>query len=461
MSGYKRATVKISEEEYRRLHQADMERRFKGHTKKAKTSGQATDLTNAFREMENRQRELEQALNTLDQDFDWIGADMMQDILSQNAHYYEHLATSMEDMNANTNASFAILAQRFAEEMQREREQYRNHLQSFVQRLDTYEQREQSKAGAARRWLRQAVALADFIQVHFEHERFMPGTLSRVLNGLSLAQNNLAQGLYESSLQISQQAFLQLSELRLELEQHTVEWQTAYAKAQSALTQRIAEMEVNSNVNALGLEGEELPEQVDLEFWSNGKYRELLDKCRHLLTILTREQQSISTEELKRIDTELLPILVERFESVIYDARLNALNSQLRMNIAERALQALETQGFRLHQAGYSNQDMRTAFTAALENPDGSRVMIEVLPTEKTKQELTNELVVITSHPYLKTEHEARLQWQELCRSLSEYDLQVSRPEVHAAPPLTTSDSVERAPLLNESLIPSARHHNV
>src|SRR5215213_2167030 len=461
MSGYKRATVTISEEEYRRLHQADMKRRFKEHSKEDKPSRQTAELNHTLRDMENRQQALERALNSLDVDFDWMGAEMVQDIRAQNARCYESLATMIEETASDANASLALLSQRFTEEMQREREHYRNHLHSVFQRLDTYEQQEKSKTAAARRWLGQSAALADFIQKQFDHERFQPGKFSRIFNSLHLAQDNLAQGFSESSLQSSQQAFLELSELRLELEQQVVEWQTEYASARNALTQFVAELEMNSSVNAFGLEGEELAEQVDLSYWSNGRYRELLDKSRQLLNLLAEDQRSIPTEELKRTHRELLPILVDRFESIIYDARLNALNSQLRMNIAERALQALENQGFKLNEAGYAHQDMRAAFTASLENPDGSRVMIEVLPTEKAKQELSNELVVITNHPYLKTEHEARLQWQELCHSLHQYDLQVSHPEIHAVPPNTTTESVERSPLLNQPLIHSERHHNV
>jgi hypothetical protein len=131
------------------------------------------------------------------------------------------------------------------------------------------------------------------------------------------------------------------------------------------------------------------------------------------------------------------------------------------MNIAERALQALEIHGFKLNQSGYVNKDMRAAFKANLENADGSQVMIEVLPTEKQKQELANELVVITNHPYLKTEHEARLQWQELCYSLNQFDLNVSRREVRSAPPLRMPRPVEQPPQLGEPLIRSKSHHNV
>jgi hypothetical protein len=205
------------------------------------------------------------------------------------------------------------------------------------------------------------------------------------------------------------------------------------------------------------LEGEELIEQVDLAFWSNGKYRELLDRSQRLLMLLAQERRSISTEDLKRTYNEFLPLLRETFESIIYEARLSALNSQLRMNIAERALQALETHGFRLNASGYTNKDMRAAFTANLENADGSQVMIEVLPTQKAQQELTNELVVITNHPTLRTEHEARLQWQELCRTLNQYDLDVSRPEIRATPPLTAAEPAPQ----DVPLILSKRHHHV
>ena len=463
MSGYKRATVKISEEEYRRLHQADIERRFKTHSKaQEKASKQVVNLGHSLQEMEHRQRQLEHTLSNLDQEFEWIGSEILETVLVQNARYHESIASVVEETISDTDASLALLSQRFTEEMQMERERNQLKLQDVTQRLNAYDQREQSKAEAARQWLGQSAAFADFIQTHYDHERWVPGRLSQILGNLNFAQTNLAQGFYESSMQMSQQAFLQLSDLRLELEQRIVEGQAEYERARSALTEFVTELEMNSSVNAFGLEGDELPEQVDLAYWTNGRFQELLVKSRQLLEVLIHEQQSITVEELRQTYAKLIPVLREKFESLIYDARLGALNSQLRMNIAERALQALEIHGFRLNQSGYSNQDMRTAFTATLENADGSRVRIEVVPTQKPQQELTNELVMITNHPHLKTEHEARLQWQELCRSLNEFDLSVSRPEIRDTPPvLATAEPEEGATRLKEPLIQSQRSQHV
>jgi hypothetical protein len=304
------------------------------------------------------------------------------------------------------------------------------------------------------------VAFSEFIQGRFDHERFLPGKLFRILGSLKFAQNNLAQGFFESSLQTSQQASLQLSELHFELEQHLLEWQTEFERARSVVKESIAELEQTASVTALGLEGEVLPEQVDVAYWSNGKYRDLLDKCRQFSDLLTQEQESLSIEELRKANDEFLPIIRERFESIIYEARLNALNSQLRMNIAEQALQALEVHGFCLNEAGYVDKDMRAPFTAQLSNSDGSRVTIQVLPSDKTTQELANELVVVTKHPYLKTEQEARLQWEELCRTLNQYNLNVSRPEIRTTPPAII-ERVGPLPIVNQEKVGSERQHNV
>ena len=181
MSGYKRATVTISEQEYRRLNESDMKRRFRDHTKtNARNAGPTSDLANTLRQMENRQRQLEEAFGSLDQNSvqNEAEAETMQEILMQHARCYESLTALVEETASNTSDSLVLLSQRFTEAMQNEREHYRNHLQSLVQRLDTYEQREQVKTDAARRWLRQSVVLADFIHAQFDYERFRPGRLS-------------------------------------------------------------------------------------------------------------------------------------------------------------------------------------------------------------------------------------------------------------------------------------------
>jgi hypothetical protein len=400
MSGYKRAMVTISQEEYRRLHEADMRRRFREHTS------------------------------------------------------FEEIASSISN-------SFAHQSQRFRNQMQRRWEEYYQSLNCVVRRLDAYEQRQQAREESARQWLRQSVVFSDFIHQQFDHERFLPGRLSKIYCRLEFAQENLARGFFESSLQSSQQAFLELSELNAELEKRVVEWEMEYERAYRLIKQILERLDQNSKVAALGLDGEELDEKVDLSYWTNDRYRQLVEKAQEFLVFLEKDRSSISTEGLKRISTELPPAITAFFESLVYEARLSALNSQLRMNIAERTLHALEVHGFQLSEAGYTNKDMRSAFTALLANPDGSQVTVQVIPTAETDQELANELVVVTNHPDLKTEHEARLQWEELSRSLQQFDLNVSRPEIRSAQSMPQPGQATRPRVFDEKPVPLEKQSNV
>jgi hypothetical protein len=400
MSGYKRAMVTISQEEYRRLHESDMRRRFREHT-------------------------------------------------------------TFEEIASNISNSFAHQSQRFRDQMQRRWEEYYQSLNCVVRQLDVYGQREQAREESARQWLRQSVVFSDFIHQQFDHERFLPGRLSKIYGRLELAQQNLAQGFFESSLQTSQQAFLELSELNAELEKRVVDWEMEYERAYRLIKQILERLEQNSKVTALGLDGEELDEKVDLAYWTNDRYRQLVEKAQEFLVFLEKDRPYISTEGLKRISMELPPAMTAFFESLVYEARLSALNSQLRMNIAERALQALEVHGFQLSEAGYTNKDMRSAFTALLANPDGSRVTVQVIPTTEPNPELANELVVVTNHPHLKSEHEARLQWEELSHSLQQFDLKVSRPEIRSTPPIPPPGKADRPRIFDEKPVLLKKQSNV
>ena len=460
MSGFKRATVTISEEEYRRLHEADIKRKFRERKKpEAQNVERSAELARAVEQMQRRQQQLEQALRELDQGFNQapVDTEALDAIIMQNALSYEDLAAMLEETASANNENLENLAQVFDERMDRQREEYRRALHTLFDRQDIFEQEESVKEQLARQWLERSQHMASFLQEQFDHERFLPGRLSRILPSLEFAEANLSQGVWESSLQHSQQAFLQLNELRLDLEQHVLEWETEYDHAYRAIREVIQDLELNAKVSAFGLEGEELADEVDLTYWTGGKYEELLNNSQQILEILVQDRQQIPAEDLRRTYTEWLPDITKRLEALIYEARLNALNSQLRMNIAERALQALENHGFTLSESGYKDGDMRSSFTACLDNPDGSQVTIQVLPTDSPVQDLANELVIETRHAELKTEQEVHLQWQELRRSLDVDNLHISQPEIRTRPPLAPHPQVQQPQVLNKPLVRSGR----
>lgn len=446
MSGYKHATVTISQEEYRRLHDADMKRKFResGSTR-AQSASREAEIQSLLQILEERERQLEAALGSIDQNAYPVGNEILQDILSQNAMFYDNLAASFQETSSNDSNTIASLSEEYSRALQQERERHQLHLQSIIENQDAYHYQEYAKEDAARQWINRCLVLAELIRNQYDHERFMTGRLSRIVRNLEFAENNLAAGFSEAGIQGCQQIYCELSDLQFKLEQTLIRWHTEFDKTHSAISELVQQIECNARVNALGIEGEELPNEVDLDFWTSGKYGQLLDHCRQLSVYMVSEQSCLNEEDINRIYSQILPVVRESFESIIYEARLNALNSQLRMNIAEKALQALEIHGFVLEQAGYEGNDMRSQFTARLDNPDGSQVMIQVVPPERSSDELSNELFVITSSPSLKTEHEARLRWEELTQTLNRFNLRVGRPEVLSSSSESSSSTSENS----------------
>ncbi|HSJ85976.1 MAG TPA: hypothetical protein VK909_02125, partial [Anaerolineales bacterium] len=404
---------------------------------KESNAEQNIELLSTLQQMELRQRQLEEALVNSQQEARPVDSESMQAILAQNAFYYERLARIIEETRSGAHQSAVSIYEWFSERMEHERAEYHQGLQYLAQQLEAQNYKEQAKEKLARQWLNRALLLSEFIQDHFDQERFRPGKYSRLLQRLDLAQGNLAAGAVDASLQISQQVFLDLSELHFELEHVVMEWQAEFERAQNTLYGLLNDIQQNPQVSAMDLQGQILPEQLDLDYWTNGKYSEALNRCRQFVSVVAEEQ--LSAEELRRIHTDVVPVITGYFDSVVYEARLKALNSQLRMNIAETALEALEMHGFQLQDSGYANKDLRSAFALQLKNADGSLVSIEVLPGDGKNQEFANELIVKTEHATLKTEHEARLQWEELCHAFRQYNLNVSRPEIQS----TTNTSIE------------------
>jgi hypothetical protein len=452
MSGYKHATVTISQDEYRRLQEADIKKRFKEFSRiSAQDAGQNEVVLNLIKEMEVRELQLQNALNSMEQSTQPYDNEILQNILNQNSRYYDNLAGILRETNTDLENTISSLTEEFSQAMQQEREQVFQNLQSLFYEQMLYQGREFEKEDAAQQWLARCLGYAEFIQNQYDHRRFTPGCMERIMRNLGNAEANLANGFTEISIQTSQQSFLELSDLNFELEQLILQWQSAYELTMAEVNDFIMQMDANALVHGLDLQGMELPELVNLDYWTQGRYQQLLIHCKQLANYLVEDRSILSLDDIDRIYNQVLPAIRESFESIVFDSRLGALNSQLRMNIAEKALQALEQHGFVLDKAGYSDNDMRAQFNARLECMDGSQVTIQVLPTEKSSQELSNDLVVITTHPYLKTDHETMLQWEEMSQTLRQYQLKVSRPEVLTIEEATSTEQYRRSKLLEQS----------
>lgn len=73
--------------------------------------------------------------------------------------------------------------------------------------------------------------MRDAIDADLPHERFAPGRLASLRQRFALAQGNIDSGLGETALAQAQEIYMQLAELRTEVELRYQEWQAAQVAA--------------------------------------------------------------------------------------------------------------------------------------------------------------------------------------------------------------------------------------
>jgi len=238
---------------------------------------------------------------------------------------------------------------------------------------------------------------------------------------LDLCIQNLNQGMLEAALLNAQQTYSRLSELRSELERKHSEWNVLYQSCLLTARRFYALLANSQKLPALDTDGNELPYQIDVDFWCGRKLSRLAEKTRNVILHLEKNQAILDASALNTLIQADFPALQEELDRLVVDARLAALNSQVRINIADLVVQALEQQGFVLQDAQYNSNDQRKAFSARVQNLEGSEVVIQVMPVPGDAGK--NELQLLSLDKDLRTEHELRQRSQEISRTLNDYGL--------------------------------------
>ena len=454
MSGHKRATISLSQEEYGRLCQAesDLRQLNKGLETRLVENRQASEqaLRSELDKAELRQHEFQQVINQLSgevKDMEWATG---QIILEQQANFcqaFEHLARDLatETVNAIT-AESSFLRHQMENERQQRQEQF-EQLKGEVNALVGSQRR---KLELASTWVQAAGSVCEFIHTHYAHELFTPHQLERLESEVQQARANLSQGLPEAALACAQQAYQRLSYLRIDLEQLQNEW-TAIHQAAWEKAVEIYQVALENQVcQAKDLQGNELPFELDVNYWSEGALEGIIIELETLIQRLETDEPHLDTQQLVDLMQKTLPGLHDHLVNIVFLARLALLNSQLRINIADVAVQALETQGYVLQQSSYLNQDMLRGYSASLKNFEGCEVEVCVDPVPGAASK--NELHIRSFDRVQRSQHELRQRSQEVLRSLRLYGLDVGAltalPETVTArenPALYRTEPVKKA----------------
>ena len=266
----------------------------------------------------------------------------------------------------------------------RERELGQQKLAREIKNLrdDIREERER-KAKLAADFLADVDAVSTQIDTGYQHERFAPGRLEALQQELSMARHNLQAGLNEAAIANSQQVYLKLADLRLELTRKEQEWQLLYNAALTDIGTLIAEVRAHRECEVEVGEGNEVEKfTLEVDYWVKGELTEYERELAGLESQLQEGEKTLTTDQLKEIGRKI-EARQPQLGEIVERAKLNILSSQMRAEIADKVVEALESLGYDLvneADAVYEEDDMRNAYVVKVKNIAGDEVVTVIGP---------------------------------------------------------------------------------
>jgi hypothetical protein len=420
MSGYKHATVTLSSAEYQRLHEADLKSRYKKseQEKGKKAILENQDLQAVIREMEQRQLAFQEYIGALENQICRVEIDSSKEMVDHQNEFMQGIEASQAEMAE----ALQEAKQGFYEIFENEKVRHSHQVSRLKQRMNALAAEGKEKAEIVQEWLDSATALRSFIESNYDHEFFMPGFMERTDQEILLASENLQTGMFDAALLGLQHTYQDCSCARLEMERLSAQWTLLHQKAIACARELFKDITSNNVIPAIDLHQQELPFQIDLNKWSPD-YGTLLRQVKSLLSRLQNKIIRLTINDFEEIINKTISDYRSEFEQIIYESRLAVIHSQIRVNIADIAIDALGRQGFIVQESGFQENDMHNPFMISLTNIEGSQVTIHVDPLPRLS--LGNDLVIESLDAVDRTESELRSRSVEITRALSQCGLQV------------------------------------
>lgn len=448
MSGHKKMTVAVSSAERTRLHEAEMKLRFYQQELPETVQSMIRESQSAFvqsiQALEQRQHaydhlaeSLPQQVNRFEQEnnrrLTEICSTLEQQVMQHSGRLADHVDEFLD-----------LQAVQFQQYLQDQWDSSLQMIAGLELQLAGQEDRIGALAGqireaasqqtcqqnarieAALDWLDTASTLYDFIQTHYPIEGRRLVEIQTISQQLSMAHGNLSAAMPEAALGLAQNAYVQLTRIRALLEEEEIQWTLLRQAAWENGTRLAGILESMRVVPAIDLDGNELEETIDVNYWSGDAFSQVESDLLQALARLEKNEPPLDADGLERLLKVDLPALDDRLTEAVSAARCEVLSSQLRINIADRIVQALQVQGFAIESGGYQGEDMRNSFTSSLRDLAGNAISVYVSPDPEAP--VNNEVHILSYDTAVHTDYEIRQRSREIADTLASVGLQVSAP---------------------------------
>lgn len=424
MSGKKSSFVSLTQEQYQTLHEHFIKRLFL-HSDESTPNPDITSIfQNQVEEGNKQSQDREKSFRTLTSQFNQHIRDIELETSSAIDQAEIQLTQKLIDQSdAVENQMMDYLEdhlQTFNNTLLANHHQQQSQISKMRRQMASMRRTEEDRASLAEEWIRNTHDLITFIDTSYRHTQFAPSRLVILIEDLDQAVQNFDLGLYEAALVNSQNIYRRASELRVAMERDEKQWNICYSIALKKINQLMEKIQNQKEFNYQSENNKE-KQKFDLEFWSKGKWGELWQKAKRYKTQLVEHPEQLSIADLRIWITDTFQQFDFELDSIVNDAIRDLINSQIRTNIADMVMQALQKQGYTLDNSEFSGKDVRQSFFFTARNIAGNAIRVLVNPGEAEKNEL--QLEAIDQRP--QTEYFLKRRADEIAHSLQKVGLSI------------------------------------
>jgi hypothetical protein len=260
----------------------------------------------------------------------------------------------------------------WAGRLERERQERRAELAEIWETVESLEARDQARHEIAADFLDAAERLLDFIHEYYDPNMIDAVQYDSFLGLLERTGAALEHDMPEAAYTSAERAYLGLSEMRLALEEAEMLQVLLRQRVRDHAAALQAAVDAAAWVRPVDFEGNELvdEEPISVDYWSENARLRLVHRVENLVErVCSEDFETASLDELEHLNGKTIPDMEKALDKCVSDALLEVIYAQVRANITEMALHALQTQGFTITKNSITETSDRRGCRLTLEGP--------------------------------------------------------------------------------------------
>ena len=444
MSGRKRATVSLNQKDRKQVEESSdrflrLEQDILAIRARVQQNRQE-ELDHTIQDVANRQTQFSDSIYGIDEQLREIEDRTSSQLVEQaNLFFQQTNAVGNEVLEQTTN-----IVDDYSNRLWAVVEENAISQQAQFRRMNEYlsgqKKNAHSRQRIARSVLESAISMNETLKQIYSQETDRAEFFMEMDQRLHMAWQNLEAGFLDAALLAGQEAYLNLSKFRLEIENFILLRQFHLNQTANKFETLYQSIQHSQSIHTMDLAGNLLEFEIDTNQWTQGRLADLETEVSHYVTQFYQlPVQAFSLEDLSQLGI-YADKLMDELSKIIQQARLEVLDSQARFDIAETVKQALYEKGYDLVHGDYLNEDQRDGYGMTLTNGEQDEINIQIMsiPGQFSSYDLQMETV----HPELHTQHELRMRGKELFARLAKYGLQVGRLQI-GMPVVPNIDQIE------------------